>query len=84
MLANSSPNIIRVIKSIRIRLVGHIARMGREEVHTGLLWGNLRKRDHLEEPGVDDRILKMDLQDVVRGAWTGLIWLRIGTCGGLM
>jgi hypothetical protein len=28
MLANSSPNIIRVINSIRMRLVAHIARMG--------------------------------------------------------
>jgi hypothetical protein len=53
-------------------------------VHTGLLWGNLRKRDHLEEPGVDGRILKMDFQDLVWRAWTGLIWLRIGTGGGLM
>jgi hypothetical protein len=30
----SSPNIIRVIKSRRIILAGHIARMGRGEVHT--------------------------------------------------
>jgi len=42
-------------------------------VYTGLLWGNLRKIGHLEEPGVGGRILKMDLQDVVWGAWTGLI-----------
>ena len=28
---------------------------------------------HLEEPGVGGRILKMDLQDVVWRAWTGLI-----------
>jgi hypothetical protein len=25
----------------------------------------------------------MDLQEVGWGAWTGLIWLRIGTGGGL-
>jgi hypothetical protein len=31
----SSPNIIRVIKSRRLRWAGHVARMGREEVHTG-------------------------------------------------
>ena len=27
--------------------------------------------------------IEVDLQGVGRGAWTGLIWLRIGTCGGL-
>jgi hypothetical protein len=32
----SSPNIIRVIKSRRLRWEGHVARMGRGEVHTGL------------------------------------------------
>jgi hypothetical protein len=31
----SSPNIIRVIKSRRMRWAGHAARMGKREVHTG-------------------------------------------------
>jgi hypothetical protein len=26
-------------------------------VHTGFLYGNLRERDHLEDPGVDGRII---------------------------
>jgi len=30
-----SPNIVRVIKSRRMRLVWHVARMGRGEAHTG-------------------------------------------------
>jgi len=31
---------------------------GREEVYTGFFWwGYLRKRDHLEDPGVDGRII---------------------------
>jgi hypothetical protein len=30
--------------------------MGRAEVHTGFWWGNLRERDHLEEPDEDERI----------------------------
>ena len=30
---------------------------GREEVHKGFWWGNLRERDHLEGPGVDRRII---------------------------
>jgi hypothetical protein len=31
----SSPNIIRVMKSRRLRWAGHVARMGRGEVHSG-------------------------------------------------
>jgi len=31
--------------------------MGREEVYTGVWWGNLRDRDHLGDPGVDGRII---------------------------
>jgi hypothetical protein len=30
--------------------------MGREDVYTGFWWGNLRKRDHLEDPGIDETI----------------------------
>jgi hypothetical protein len=26
-------------------------------VHTGFWWGNLRNRDHLEDPGIDERII---------------------------
>jgi len=31
----SLPNIVRVIKSRRMRVAGHVAHMGREEVFTG-------------------------------------------------
>ena len=50
-----------------------------------LWWGKLRGRDHLEDPGVDDRIIlrwifkKRDVR-----AYAGLIWLRIGTSGGVL
>jgi hypothetical protein len=30
---------------------------GGGEVHTWFLWGNLRKRYHLYDPGVDGRII---------------------------
>jgi len=30
---------------------------GRGEVYTGFWWGNLRERDHLEDSGVDGRII---------------------------
>jgi hypothetical protein len=58
--------------------------MGRAEAYTGFWWGNLRERDHLEDLGVDERII---LRCIVRkwdvSAWMGLIWFRIGTDGGL-
>jgi hypothetical protein len=38
--------------------------------------GSLRRR------WVDN--IKMDLQEVGCGSWTGLIWLRIGTGGGIL
>jgi hypothetical protein len=30
---------------------------GRGEVHTGFQWGNLSEGDHLEDPGVNGRII---------------------------
>jgi len=50
----SSTNIIQVIKS-RIRLARHGARMGRRGVYKIFSWGNLRERDHFEDPGVNGR-----------------------------
>jgi hypothetical protein len=51
----SSPSFVRVIKSRRLRWVGHVARMG--EIYSGFWWGNMGERDHLEDPGVDGRII---------------------------
>jgi hypothetical protein len=48
-----------------------------------LLWENLRERDHLEDPGIDGRIIfrwffrKWDMV-----VWTGLSLFRIETGGG--
>jgi hypothetical protein len=42
----SSPNIIRTIKSTRMRWAGHVARMGRRGIHIGYWLGGQKERDH--------------------------------------
>ena len=69
----SSPKIVRMIK-LRIRWAGHVARMGRGEAYTGLWWGKLRERDHLEDPGIDGRII---LRWIFR-KWDVGIWIGSG------
>jgi hypothetical protein len=46
----------------------------------GIWWGNLRKRDHLGDPGLDGiTILRMMFMKWNVGVWTALSWLRIKT-----
>jgi hypothetical protein len=78
-----SPNIIRVIKS-RMRWAGHVARMGKREVHTGFWWGDLREGDHLGDPGINGSMILKWISKKWGGAWTGLSWLRIGRGDGLL
>jgi hypothetical protein len=81
----SSPNIIRVIKSRRLRWAGHVARMGKRKGACRALVGKPEGRRPLGRPRRrwEDNI-KMDLREVGWGAYTGLIWLRVGTDGGLL
>jgi hypothetical protein len=41
----STPTIVRVIKSRKMRWAGHVERMGRKEECTGVWWDNLRERN---------------------------------------
>jgi hypothetical protein len=81
----SPPNIIRVIKSRRMRWAGHVACMGEGRGAYRILLGRPEGRRPLGRPRRrwEDNI-KMDLQEVGWGEWTRLIWLRIGTGGGLL
>ena len=54
-------------------------------MRTGFCWGDLRERDHLEDLDVGRSIiLKWIVKEWDGEAWAGLIWLRIGTGGGLL
>jgi hypothetical protein len=74
-----------MFKSRRMRWAGHVAHMGRRGMRTGFSLENQNETDHQEVPDVGGRIIvKWILQEHDRIIWTGLIWLRIGTRGGLM
>jgi hypothetical protein len=53
-----SPIIFKLIKSRRLRLAGRVAFRGRGKMYTGFWWGNVRERDHLEDPSLGGMILK--------------------------
>jgi hypothetical protein len=80
----SSPHTVRVIKSIKMRWAGYVARMReRREAYTKFWWRNLRKRDHLGNPGVDGRItLRWIFRKWDVAVWTASSRLKTGTGGG--
>jgi hypothetical protein len=42
-------------------------------------------RHHLEDTGINGRIISEGILEKQGGkVWTGLIWLRIGTSGGIL
>jgi len=57
--------------------------VGEERCVQGCGGGDLRERDHLADLAVDGRIILILIFKNGMGAWTGLIWLRIGTGDGL-
>jgi hypothetical protein len=76
----SSPNIIRVIKSRILRWAGHVVRMGRSACRVFV--GKPEGRRTPVRPSIDRKIiLKCMLENWNRWAWTGSIWLRMGTGG---
>ena len=62
-----------------------MARMGkRREAYRALVGKPEKKRNHLEDIGVDGKILKTNLKEIVLGPWSRMIWLTIGTSDGLL
>jgi hypothetical protein len=79
----SSLNIVRVVKSRRMRWTGHVARMRKERGVHRVLVGKPGGKRSLGRPrrrwGIILRWIFRKLEGVVGTGWS---WLRIGTGGG--
>jgi hypothetical protein len=76
----SLPNIVRVVKSRRMRQAGHVVHMGRIEMCTGCWCG--RERGHWGDQDADGRIILRWIFRKLEGVMgTGWSWLRIRTDG---
>jgi hypothetical protein len=79
----SLPNIVRVVKSRRMRWAEHVARVGEKRVVHRVLVGKPEGRGHWGDPDVDGRIILRWIFRKLEGiVGTGRSWLRIGTGGG--
>jgi len=78
----SSPDIVRLIKSRRMKWMGHVAYMGERRGVYRLLLGKPEGKRPLGRPRHRwEIILRWVFRKWDVGLWTGLSWLRIGTGG---
>ena len=74
-------NIVRVVKSRRMRWAGHVARMVEGRGVHRVLVGKPEGKRPLRNPDVDGRIILRWIFRKWEGVETGWSWLRIGTGG---
>ena len=79
-----SPNIVRVIKSRRMRWVKHVARMGKRRYVYRILVGKPEEKRPLgkHRRRWEDNIMIYLQKMRCEGGWIGSSWLGIGTVGG--
>jgi hypothetical protein len=80
------PNIVRMIKSRRMRWAGHVAHMGEIRNAYNILVGKLEgKRDHSVHIGIDGTIALEQILGKQGGKeWSEFIWLKKRTSGVLL
>jgi hypothetical protein len=80
----SSPNIIRQIKSRRMRWSGNVARMGEDIKVYKISVGRPEGKRTLGRPRRRWMVSEWILGRLVGCVWSGLSWLRTGIGGGLL
>ena len=71
------PHQIFVGVQVKDRMFGACGIWGRNEMHTGFWWVNLKKIENMQDLGVDGIIILKLLMNTYYGrVWTGSIWLR--------
>jgi hypothetical protein len=72
-------------KSKRMRWEGHVARMGEKRNEYRILVGEPEEKNHWEDQDVGGwTILRRILERENGLVWSGSVWLRRGTSGGLL
>jgi hypothetical protein len=79
---NSLPNIVRVVKSRRMRWARHVALIGEERVVHRMLVGKHEKKGQWGDPDVDGRVILRWIFRKLEVVGIGWSWLMIGTSGG--
>ena len=80
-----SPNIVRVTKSRRMKWTWHVSRKGERRGIYRVLVGKPEGKRPLGRPRHRlEIILRLIFRTWDVEAWTGSIWLRTGTGGGLL
>jgi hypothetical protein len=81
----ASQYVNRVIKSRRNETDGAYSTHRRDKNVYEILIGKLEWRNHLEDLGVDEKVLLESVIEKQGGkVWTGCIWFMTGTSGGLL
>jgi hypothetical protein len=80
----SSPNIVQVVKSRRMRWAGHVAHMGEDRGVHRVLVGKSEGKMPLRRPRRrwEENIFRWIFRKLEGVVGTGWSWLRIGTGGG--
>jgi hypothetical protein len=82
---HSSPDVIRQIKTRRMKWVGHVARMGEGTNLYRVLVGKPDGKSPLERPRHRrENGIKLHPKEMGWDVWIGFSWLRIRTVGGLL